>query len=247
LAEQGAYAAQLIAAVFFLVAGERLIRLSRRSGEAPERLLGLYFAFTGAAYLGWVMPAIVPLGTTAEATDFIAWAVYSIGVVPYLLFCRVVFRPERRWSLLVVIGCTVALALSATVLTLNGERYPGLDNPLFWIQWLSYTAPCVWVTIEAALCRRSAARRAKVGLGDPVIMNRYLLLALFGGFQVLACSSDILLAIDFAANQAASASADLLLGGFELAGTAALCFAFFPPTAYLNWVVGSGQPVEESA
>jgi hypothetical protein len=244
--EEGAYAAQLVAAVFFVIAGERLIRLSRHSGEAPERLLGLYFAFTGAAYLGWVMPAVVAVGPMAEAMDFIAWAVYSIGVVPYLLFIRIVFRPGRRWSQRFVIGCIAALALSASVLALNGEQYPGLGNPFFWIQWLGYTAPCVWVTVEAALCHRSASRRAKVGLGDPVIMNRYLLFALFGGFQVLACLSDILLGIDFAVNQAASGSADLLLGASELAGIAALWLAFFPPSAYLKWVIGS-NPVEEGA
>ena len=78
-------------------------------------------------------------------------------------------------------------------------------------------------------------------------MNRYLLLALFGGFQVLACLSDILLAIDFAEKQAASGSADLLLGAFELAGIAALWLAFFPPAIYRNWVIGSNQLVAEGA
>ena len=244
--EEGAYAAQLLAALFFGIAGGRLIRLSRRTGEAPERLLGLYFALTGAAYLGWVLPLVVVLGPMAETADFAAWVVYSIGVVPYLIFTRIVFRPESRWPHWVVIGCVVALAVSATILGLRGQRYPGIDNPLFWIQWLGYTVPCVWMTFEAALCRRNAVRRAKVGLGDPVVMNRYLLLALFGGFQVLACLSDILLAIDVAANQAISGAADLLLGGCELAGIAALWLAFFPPTAYLNWVVGSKRAAGEA-
>jgi hypothetical protein len=243
--EESAYAAELVAAVFFVIAGERLIRLSRHSGEVPERLLGIYLALTGVAYLGWVLPVVVPLGPMAETTDFISWAIYSIGVLPYLLFIRVVFRPTARWSFWVVIGCAGALALSATVLTLKGERYPGLGSTFFWIQWAGYTAPCVWVTIEAALCRRNASRRAKIGLGDPLVTNRYLLLALFGGFQVLACLSDILLAIDFAANQAASASADMLLGAFELAGIAALWLAFFPPVAYVEWVVGSNQPADQ--
>jgi hypothetical protein len=85
-----------------------------------------------------------------------------------------------------------------------------------------------------------------VGLGDAVVMNRYLLLALFGGFQVLACLSDILVASELAANQAASDRADLLLGGCELAGIAALWLAFFPPAAYLGWVAGSKQAAAEA-
>jgi hypothetical protein len=105
----------------------------------------------------------------------------------------------------------------------------------------------MWMTLEAGLCRQNAKRRARVGLGDPIVTNRYLLLAVFGAFQILACSSDILLAIDYATDHAVSGSADLLLGGFELVGIAALWLAFFPPTAYLNWVVGSDPMADLAA
>ena len=47
--DEGAYAAQLLAGVLFVVAGGRRIRLSRRAGGSAERLLGLYCALTGAA------------------------------------------------------------------------------------------------------------------------------------------------------------------------------------------------------
>jgi hypothetical protein len=245
--EQGAYLAQLLAGLLFAIAGGRLIQLSRRTGEAPERLLGLYFALTGVAYLCWILPNVVAVGPLAEPSDFAAWIVYSTGVVPFLIFNRIVFRPESRWAHWIVIGCVVGLALSAAVLTLSGDRYPGLDNPFFWTQWLGYTVPCAWLTLEAALCRRSAVRRAQIGLADPIVMNRYLLMVIFGGFQVLACFSDILLSIDFAANQAVSARADLLLGGSELAGIGALWLAFFPPEAYLDWVAGSKRTADEAA
>jgi len=245
--EEGAFAAQLLAALFFVIAGTRLLRLSLRTGETPERLLGLYFALTGAAYLGWILPNLADLGSTAETADFAAWIVYSVGVVPYLIFMRIVFRPESRWPHGIVVACVLALALSATVLTLSGDRYPGLDNPFFWIQWMGYTAPCVWMALEAGHCRRNAVRRARIGLGDPIVMNRYLLLALFGGFQTVACLSDILLAAQFAANQEVTGTADLLLGGFELAGIAALWLAFFPPEAYLDWVGGSRRAADGAA
>ncbi len=98
--------------------------------------------------------------------------------------------------------------------------------------------------VEAVLCRRNAVRSAQIGLADPIIVNRYLLLVVFGGFQVLACLTDILMAIDFAATNAASGLADLLVGGSELAGIATLWLAFFPPKAYLDWVVGSRQTAD---
>ena len=243
--EESAYASQLLAGLFFVIAGARMIRLSRRTGEAPERLLGLYFVSTGAAYLGWVLPLVVAIGPMAGAIDLTAWVVYCIGVVPYLIFTRLVFRPNARWPHGVVIGCVVALATSTTVFISNHNLYPGLDDPFFWIQWLGYTVPCVWMTYEASLCRRDAMRRARIGLTDPGVANRYLLFALFGGFQVLACLSDILLATQFAADQTISTSADLILGSCELAGIAALWLAFFPPASYRSWVAGSTQTADQ--
>lgn len=244
--EEGAYAAQLLAAVLFAIAGARLIKLSLRTGEAPERLLGIYFGLTGVAYLGWTLPFFSSLGPMADVSDFSAWVIYSIGVVPYLIFTRVVFRPQSLWAHGIVIGCVGALAVSATILTLSGDRFPGLRNPLYWVQWLGYTVPCVWITAEAMLCRRDATRRARIGLGDAIIANRYFLMALFGAFQVLACMSDVLIVLDYAANQEVSSTMDLFLGGFELAGIGMLWLAFFPSAAYLAWVSGSNQTADEA-
>lgn len=237
--EQGAYAAQLIAALFYIWVGGRLIRLSQRTGEAPEKHLGIYFALSGVAYLGWVLPNLVNVGSQLEAVDFAAWVIFSIGIVPYLMFIRRVFRPDAGWGAWLLYGCVAALAVSAVVLILQGERYPGLGNPFFWAQWIGYTAPCVWMTAEAAGAHRVAAKRTKIGLSDRAVVNRYLLFGIFGALQTLACLSDILMAIDFATAGAASALADGLLGGLEVAGIATLWLAFFPPAAYLAWVSGS--------
>ena len=237
--EQGAYAAQLIAALFYIWVGGRLIRLSERTGEAPEKFLGIYFALSGVAYLGWVLPNLVNVGSQLETVDFAAWVIFSIGIVPYLMFIRRVFRPDAGWGAWLVYGCVAALGVSAFVLILQGERYPGLGNPFFWVQWIGYTAPCVWMTAEAVGAHRAAARRLKIGLSDRAVVNRYLLLGIFGALQTLACSSDILMAVDFATHGAASALADGLLGGLEVAGIATLWLAFFPPAAYLAWVSGS--------
>lgn len=237
--EQGAYAAQLIAAIFYIYVGGRLIRLSQRTGEAPEKHLGIYFALSGVAYLGWVLPSLVNVGSLVEVVEFSAWVIFSIGVVPYLIFTRRVFRPDAAWGAGLLYGCVAALGVSTVVLIAQGERYPGLDNPFFWGQWIGYTAPCVWMTAEAVGAHRVAAKRTKIGLSDRVVVNRYLLFGIFGALQTLACFSDIFMAIDFATAGAASALADGLLGGLEIAGIATLWLAFFPPAAYLAWVSGS--------
>jgi hypothetical protein len=242
--QEGSYAAQLFAALFFMIAGGRLVRLSQRTGEAPERLLGLYFALTGVAYLGWVLPYVVALGPLEMAADFGAWIIYSIGVVPYLIFTRIVFRKDAHWALWLALACAGALAVSTTMLILQGDEYPGLDNPYYWAQWLGYTVPCAWMTTEASLCHRIAVRRSQVGLSDPIVANRYLLLALFGAFQTLACFSDILVTLDLAVDRELSTWADSALGGCEIAGIAVLWLAFFPPASYLAWLAGSKRAAD---
>ena len=246
--EENAYATQLFAAVFFTVAGVRLLRLSQRTREAPEFLLGLYFALTGVSYFGWVLPyMVVALEPVQEPSDFVSWAVYSAGVVPFLIFTRLVFRRDARWATWVVVACIGALAVGTTTLKLRGNMYPGLDNPFYWVQWLGYTIPCAWMTLEVFLSRRIAVRRSRIGLSDAIVANRYLLVTLMGVFQTLACLSDILVTVDSVDDQTISAWSDAILGGLEIGGIAMLWLAFFPPASYLAWVTGSARPASETA
>lgn len=245
--EEGAYATQLFSAVFFTVAGGRLLRLSRRTGEAPELLLGLYFALTGIAYFGWVLPYLVALGPLRAPSEAASWIVYSVGVVPFLIFTRVVFRKDARWATWCVVACICALAVGTTVLSLNGDLYPGLGDPFYWVQWLGYTVPCAWMASEAFLSYRVAARRSRIGLSDPIVVNRYLLLALFGAFQTFACLSDLLVTLDSADDRTISAWSDSILGGFEILGIGTLWLAFFPPASYLAWITRSARPAGGTA
>ncbi len=109
-------------------------------------------------------------------------------------------------------------------------------NPWFLIEWAGYTTPCVWMCWEALLSRHGAQKRARIGLCPPSVANRYLLLALFGGFQVLACLADLSYAADISKGEAASLFSDVLLGGTEIASVAVLWLAFFPPRFYANWI-----------
>ena len=58
-----AYIGELLAGIFYFVAGVRLLRLASRTGEAPERLLGLLFLFAGISYL--VYQLAIPAQTEA--------------------------------------------------------------------------------------------------------------------------------------------------------------------------------------
>jgi hypothetical protein len=136
-----------------------------------------------------------------------------------------------------MVGLCSVLLLAGTVLgALDGRGVYSFDNPWFITQWVGYTAPGVWMCWEALLSRLGAHRRARLGLCEPVVANRYLLLALFGGFQFLACLADLSFAADLSSSQAVSLLSEALLGSSEIASVTVLWLAFFPPRFYANWI-----------
>ena len=234
--EENAYLTSIFASVFYLVASVRLLRLNRRTGERPELLLGIYFGFSGAYYLAFNLPGLFGFDSWPPATEWMIEWIYVLGVFPYLFFIRSVFRPKAAWAGALVGICSVLLLVGTALGTLNGGDVYSLDNLWFHVQWTGYTAPCAWLGLEAMLSRRGARKRTRLGLCEPIVANRYLLLALFGGFQFLACLADLLLAADADGGQAVSMISDALLGGSEIASVAVLWLAFFPPRFYSDWI-----------
>jgi hypothetical protein len=234
--EENAYITSIIAGVFYLIASLRLLRLKRRTGERPELLFGFYFGFSGAYYLFYNLPSLFGFESWPPATELIIQWIYVLGVFPYLFFIRSVFRPEAAWAGALVGICSVLLLVGTGMGTLDGRAFYSLDNQWFLVHWVGYTTPCVWMCLEAMLSRRAAQKRVRLGLCEPIVANRYLLLALFGGFQTLACLADLSFAADIGGNQAVSLVSDALLGGSEIASVAVLWLAFFPPPFYTNWI-----------
>jgi hypothetical protein len=132
--------------------------------------------------------------------------------------------------------CGIFLALGGAHLIVESPLVETLDNPWFIIMWLGYALPAMWMGWEAMLAHRSANKRARIGLCDPAVSNRYLLLGWFGCFQTLAVLVGLYWAYDKDVHQVTSSFADALLGGTEIAGVSTLWLAFFPPTWYRNWI-----------
>ena len=88
--EDSLYLGELVAALFYLFAGARLMRLAAQTGEQPERLLGLLFLITGASYFVWWIPV-----AAAEAWEtplvFAGRVLYLPAPVILAVFTRRVF------------------------------------------------------------------------------------------------------------------------------------------------------------
>ena len=254
----GAYTFELVAVAFFLIVGVRLLQLSRRTGETPEKLLGVHFFCSGLAYFGWAIPAVFQLDPSASQINFIfwfdlvPWALYAIGMVPFLIFTRVVFRPDAAWAKWMVGTCTLLLFSGTTMWFVQGIDYYVIESPWYWCYWLGYTIPYVWVTIEAFHAHSTARRRAHVGLCDPVVVNRYLLFGCLGVDQIAICFTDFLEMMSVAASAGTgfdmiSAGFDFALGTIEIVGIVLLLLVFFPPATYLSWITGAQQNADSPA
>ena len=234
--EETAYIISMAAGAFYLIAACRLLQLSRKNGEHPELLLGIYLATTGQWYLLYNAPYLFGLAAPPPLFEQGVEWVYAVGVIPYLLFIRSAFRPGTSWATALVILGTLCLLAGAIILSLVSGFSNSLDDPGYLIEWIGYTIPCIWICCEGFASHAAAQKRVRMGLCDAIVANRYLLFAYFGFFQTAACAADLLWAHGNSTGAASTALATGLLSVTEIASVAALWLAFFPPSFFANWI-----------
>jgi hypothetical protein len=245
-----AYIISIAAGVFYLVAGLRLFRLSRQTGERPEFLLGIYFAATGQWYVLYNAPFFFGLEAFPPLLENGVEWIYAVGVVPYLLFIRCAFRTGSSWATALVIVSSLFLLGGAAAASLGGHFSNAIDDPAYLSEWVGYTIPSIWMCCEGLGSHASARKRVRMKLCDPIVANRYLLFGCFGFFQVAACAADLLWAHGNSTGGSSIVFSSVLLSLAEIASVACLWLAFFPPLFYRRWVDGRSAslstPAEES-
>jgi len=234
--EQASYIGAIAAGAFYLIAGQRLLRLSWRTGERPELWLGLSFVATGQWYVVYNLPYFFGLAELPlRIENCVEWT-YAIGVIPYLLFIRAVFRAKSSWAIALTGVATLFLLAGAGMAGLRGHFYSDIDDPAYLLEWVGYTIPCIWMLAEGFTSHASAQRRVRMGLCSPLVANRYLLFAGFGVCQVAACLADMLWAAGKGVEGPHSAYLIGLLSAPEGASVALLWLVFFPPRFYRRWI-----------
>ena len=99
---------QLTIAVLVVSLGTRLLRLARQSGGEPERWLGAFFCFAGAAL------ALSPVGAQLGAHETLGRALLilgqgstTLGLVCLVRFNWQLFRPDSKAARNFAIFCSV--------------------------------------------------------------------------------------------------------------------------------------------
>mgnify|MGYP006337394957 CR=1 FL=1 len=164
-----------------LAVGTRLLLLARRTRRLPELAMGLNFLLAG--FIGYaLLVAAESLHLFAEPLagygSFFGVTGISLGGVFVCLFTQRVFHPHSRVALAALVllsGWFVLASYGAWVLNVENEQQ-GFGVWLGrWGSNLGMFAVYGWSTSASLRYYARMRRRVRIGIGDPLVANRFLL------------------------------------------------------------------------
>ncbi len=237
----------LIFVVASSVIGFNLLRLGIGSRRLPESLLGSGFVslvlgipLLAASGLGRAVVADVRTPPLIAGLFFLAMTVGCLSS-----FVWQTFRPGRRWAL----GLPVALVCSEFVimaeilrlLSISAGDLPAAQvvrDTVLWIR-VPMTVTFTWMCVEGTTQFAKARKREALGLGGPIVTNRFLLFALSGGFAALNTLVSSILHANGMTPFTHPAGAACFAAGSTV-GATTLFLAFLPPARYVAWINARG-------
>lgn len=225
-----------------LAVGVRLLVLSKRTGELPELLMGIGVLGIGPVGFGGVVvgAALAPSQPALSIAAFVLGSMaLSCGVLAKFVFNWRVYHPRSRVASSGV-GAVAGLLLGLAVYRTFWIGFDPGDpvSPSQLLQSALLVGALLWGSFESLRYWVLMKRRARLGLADPVVTNRFFLWGLGAGAAGLGAGLATLLSIVTGlSTQAPAIVASSSAHGF--AAALAIWLAFLPPAAYVRWV---GRP-----
>ena len=169
-------------------------------------------------------------------------------------FAWKVFRPGEAWAKRLVIALCAALWAALLASTRSLEASHGAALPSIAFNGLG-AATLVWSFAECIRYYRMMRRRQALGMGDPVVANRFLLWSLWTG--AIGVQATLMFALRIAI--LSSGASELLAAGADPGGpwialihaakgmlaivapvaVVSVWLSFSPPAAYRRWLAAS--------
>jgi len=235
--EDHAYIGELLSGIVYLIAGIRLLRLSLRTGEVPERLLGASFCAMAVSLFFYVLPVLLTIESLWMPLSFAGRVCVIPCVVIFAFFTRSVFRPDGRWGEWLVWGTGISLVIGVGGSALGGD-WEGFSirSGWFWLEWIGYTIPYGWAGAEAFVQYGHARHRKRLDLCDALVCNRYLLWGIYGVLSVIGCLVVLPQYYEYETTNQFGATWDALYGGAGIVSLVMIWLVFFPPAFYQRWI-----------
>jgi hypothetical protein len=246
----------LLNLVLCLVVGTRLLRAGLGPGRRPELALAIYFlasAFLstvcqGLVYGGVIDPSIALPDRAAHLVLALGVFGMSVGGAAVFVFTWLSFRPTTRWvRWAAVAGSSLAIGGFAFEALHEGFAVTLNPGPGHWTAWAGRTAPMVWLTAESLRYWALLRRRLRLGLAEPVVVNRFLLWGIWSAATFVNLAADLIARVIYFA---AAGTTELVMEVVQpvVIGTMAVTMAlgvisaatlfltFFPTPAYRRWL-----------
>jgi hypothetical protein len=224
-----------------VLVGFRMLSLTWRTREFPEAAIGVHILvlmlgyaveFAGIEAAGKLGPAAVWLRCAGNLC-------YAIAILVYLLFTWRVFRPESRLAGAVAVGSIFALIVgwSGEVFTSNFDfRAERFAAPWFWIAFVPRIVCMGWAAGEALREYGLARRRLRVGLSNPVVVNRFLLWGLAALSELLIYAIVLVSILRGIPADFLNGTAAIFVSALGLSAAVTILLAFLPPRFYRRWL-----------
>lgn len=237
-----ALAALIVFVVTCSAVGLRLLWLGLHEGGGPAWSCGLGFVLI--ALLGYPLSTVAgvgtaPVGEVNHALGAAGALLTAAGLSSFFAFTLTVFRLRAPWAWALTVGAILVLAVAGFgQIGSLASADPSADSRQVVELWSrmvgTISVVCyAWLGIEGMLEWRKSRRRLALGLGDPVVSNRFLMWGLFG-LSTTALSVFLLVLQVVAEHGSHGLAGQLALTLFGLVSSAAAALAFFPPAAYVE-------------
>jgi hypothetical protein len=221
--------------VALMILGFRLLRISRQNSSAPEFLIGLYMIISPPATsimmrLHRFDPQIQPM--LQSLVEF------GIGFSAICLaaFAWRVFRPNATWARVLtgLVACYFAVGFALGFLDSSARSYDVRTNVTRFVLVGLY----FWLWIECRQHRKVLLKRLRIGLADPVVVNRFLLFEIWFGVMALLPGL-VLLGAVYLTSTGIGTEGPIFATIMRITGLfiyGAMWLAFMPPAGYRRWL-----------
>lgn len=246
------------------VIGVRLIRLAARS-KGPESWLGVYLLagvvlgtlLSSAVYISWADPTVAMPPDWRPPLHALQFLANSAGMLGIAIFTQRVFRPQTAWARVAVLA-SIAIPVVAFAATawIEGFEVRVIQNPLYCVAVASREAAMIWMTVESFLYYGQLRRRQRLGLADPMLVNRFLLWGIWAASMSLMQLSDPIGRLWYWSitgttvewlPEVGKTIIVFMIGSTSALGSVAaitLLLTFFPTAPYRRWVAAHAATSE---
>ena len=235
--------------------GAKLLRLARRSGGS-ELWLGLYFLLTfglgqGLAcfvYVGWTDPNLALPDAVATPLHGLYLLASDAGFAAVAFFTRRTFRPDSAPARGVAAALVAGLAFSLVAQGMSeGYGVRVIPGAAYWLGFALRSACLAWLAVESLRWFAALRRRMRLGLAEPLVTNRFLLLGVWACAMLAMGMSDVVTRIWYVSSAGSTRFIPELAHSLVLTTVSTtsalgivvattLLLAFFPTAAFRRWI-----------